>query len=69
MEDINLGVEATGDDGVKRAWRVESSLHGLQWNRMEDEEGSEREVSREMTEAVEQGLRTMENEYEFERLD
>lgn len=22
MEDISLGVEATGDDGVKRAWRV-----------------------------------------------
>lgn len=29
--DTSLGVEATGDDGVKRAWHVESSLHGVQW--------------------------------------
>ena len=41
MEDIGLGVEDTGDDGVKRAWRVESSLHGLQWHRIENEEGNE----------------------------
>lgn len=57
MEDISPGVEATGD-GVKRAWRVGSSSYGLQWHQMEYE-----------TEAVEQGLRTMENGYGFESLD
>ena len=42
MEDISLGVEATGDDGAKRVWLAESSLHELQWHRTDDEEeGSE----------------------------